>query len=39
MDREHGGTRVCGFVRELDFAPSDAAFDAAFSRASDEAEG
>jgi sugar phosphate isomerase/epimerase len=30
MDREHGAAEACAFVRELDFPPSDAAFDAAF---------
>ncbi len=30
MDREHGAEEACGFVRQLNFAPSDAAFDAAF---------
>lgn len=30
MDREHGAAEACSFVRELDFPPSDAAFDAAF---------
>ena len=31
MDREHGAREACAFTRELDFAPSDRAFDAAFS--------
>ncbi|MEE2657914.1 MAG: sugar phosphate isomerase/epimerase family protein [Candidatus Latescibacterota bacterium] len=31
MDREHGATEACGFVKEVDFEPSEAAFDAAFS--------
>ena len=32
MDRVHGATESCAFVRRLDFAPSKAAFDAAFSK-------
>jgi sugar phosphate isomerase/epimerase len=32
MDRIHGATESCAFVRKLDFAPNQAAFDAAFSR-------
>ncbi|MEI6278502.1 MAG: sugar phosphate isomerase/epimerase [Verrucomicrobiae bacterium] len=32
MDRVHGATESCAFVRKLDFAPNQAAFDAAFSR-------
>jgi sugar phosphate isomerase/epimerase len=32
MDREHGATEACAFVRRLDFAPSAVAFDAAFER-------
>jgi sugar phosphate isomerase/epimerase len=31
MDREHGATESCAFVRALDFPTSDVAFDAAFS--------
>ena len=31
MDREHGATEACAFVRRLDFAPSAIAFDAAFA--------
>ncbi|MEZ6197437.1 MAG: sugar phosphate isomerase/epimerase [Planctomycetota bacterium] len=31
MDREHGATEAADFVRDLDFPPSDRAFDAAFS--------
>ena len=31
MDREHGAAEACEFVRSIDFAPSDTAFDAAFS--------
>ena len=31
MDREHGATESCAFVRRLDFAPSAVAFDAAFA--------
>jgi sugar phosphate isomerase/epimerase len=30
MDREHGATEACEYVRNVDFAPSDVAFDAAF---------
>lgn len=32
MDREFGATEACAFVRRLDFAPSQVAFDAAFER-------
>jgi sugar phosphate isomerase/epimerase len=32
MDRVHGATESCAFVRKLDFAPNRAAFDAAFSK-------
>ena len=32
MDREAGAREACEFVRRLDFAPSGAAFDAAFQR-------
>ena len=32
MDREHGATEACEFVKRLDFAPSAVAFDAAFQR-------
>ena len=32
MDREHGAKESCEFVRRLDFAPSDIAFDAQFDR-------
>lgn len=31
MDREHGATESCAFTKNLDFAPSDIAFDAAFA--------
>jgi sugar phosphate isomerase/epimerase len=31
MDREHGATEAADFVRDVDFEPSDTAFDAAFS--------
>ena len=31
MDREAGAKEACQFVQNLDFAPSSAAFDAAFS--------
>ena len=30
MNREHGAREACEFVREIDFAPSNVAFDAAF---------
>ncbi len=30
MDREHGAREACDFVRNVDFAPSNLAFDAAF---------
>ena len=30
MDREHGAAEACAFVKEVDFKPSDLAFDAAF---------
>ncbi|MBN1844300.1 MAG: sugar phosphate isomerase/epimerase [Sedimentisphaerales bacterium] len=30
MDREHGAREACEFVRKVDFAPSQVAFDAAF---------
>jgi sugar phosphate isomerase/epimerase len=33
MDREAGAKEACQFVQNLDFAPSSAAFDAAFSEA------
>jgi sugar phosphate isomerase/epimerase len=32
MDRIHGGTEAAEFVRSIDFAPSNVAFDAAFDR-------
>jgi len=32
MDREHGATEACEFVKELDFAPSAQAFDDAFQK-------
>ncbi|MBX3425666.1 MAG: sugar phosphate isomerase/epimerase [Pirellulales bacterium] len=31
MDRRHGAAEACEFVRNLDFAPSNVAFDAAFA--------
>jgi sugar phosphate isomerase/epimerase len=31
MERQHGAREACEFVRKLDFAPSNVAFDAAFS--------
>ena len=30
MDREHGATEACDFVKKIDFPPSDIDFDAAF---------
>jgi hypothetical protein len=30
MDREHGATEAAEFVRQVDFARSDIAFDAQF---------
>ncbi|MBI4027474.1 MAG: sugar phosphate isomerase/epimerase [Verrucomicrobia bacterium] len=32
MDREHGATEACKFIRDLDFHPSARAFDAAFDK-------
>jgi len=32
MDRVHGATEACEFVRKLDFTPNAAAFDAAFAK-------
>ena len=32
MDREHGAREACDFVRNVDFAPSKVAFDAAFEK-------
>jgi len=32
MDREHGAREACEFVRNVDFAPSQLAFDAAFDK-------
>jgi sugar phosphate isomerase/epimerase len=32
MDREHGAKESAAFVRKIDFAPSNVAFDAAFER-------
>jgi sugar phosphate isomerase/epimerase len=32
MDREHGAREACEFVTQLDFTPSNVAFDAAFER-------
>ena len=31
MDREHGATEACNFVKQVDFKPSEVAFDAAFA--------
>jgi sugar phosphate isomerase/epimerase len=35
MDRVHGATESCAFVKMLDFAPSHVAFDAAFGKRAD----
>jgi sugar phosphate isomerase/epimerase len=32
MDREHGAAEACDFVRSVDFAPSNIAFDSAFEK-------
>jgi hypothetical protein len=32
MDREHGATESAAYVRRLDFARAEGAFDAAFER-------
>jgi len=32
MNREHGAREACEFVREIDFAPSQVAFDSAFDK-------
>ena len=32
MDREFGATEACEFVRQIDFSPSNVAFDAAFEK-------
>ncbi len=32
MDREHGAREACEFVKKVDFAPSNVAFDAAFEK-------
>jgi sugar phosphate isomerase/epimerase len=32
MNREHGAREACDFVKDIDFAPSDVAFDAAFDK-------
>ena len=32
MDREHGAEEACQFVRQVDFAPSNVQFDAAFDK-------
>jgi sugar phosphate isomerase/epimerase len=31
MNREHGATEACAFVKKVDFKPSEVAFDAAFA--------
>lgn len=35
MDREHGGREAAAFVKQLDFAPSNVAFDAAMAEQGD----
>lgn len=32
MEREHGAQEACDFVKDVDFAPSNVAFDAAFDK-------
>ncbi|MBV11541.1 MAG: AP endonuclease, partial [Rubinisphaera sp.] len=32
MDRDHGAREACQFVKNVDFAPSSVAFDAAFEK-------
>ena len=32
MDREHGATESCAYVKNVDFKPSNVAFDAAFAK-------
>jgi sugar phosphate isomerase/epimerase len=32
MDREHGATESCAFVKRLQFKPAAGAFDAAFEK-------
>jgi sugar phosphate isomerase/epimerase len=32
MDREHGASEACEFVKQMDFTPSQLAFDAAFEK-------
>jgi hypothetical protein len=32
MDREHGASEACAYVKSVDFAPSNIAFDAAFEK-------
>jgi hypothetical protein len=32
MDREHGATEAAAFVRQVDFPPSNIAFDGQFDR-------
>jgi sugar phosphate isomerase/epimerase len=32
MDREHGATEACAYIKKADFAPSDIAFDAQFDK-------
>ncbi len=36
MDREHGAWESCAYVRDVDFAPSELAFDAAFASEDDD---
>ena len=32
MDREHGAEEACSFVKDIDFAPSETAFDSVFAK-------
>jgi hypothetical protein len=32
MDRENGAIEACQYVKAIDFAPSDIAFDSAFDK-------
>jgi sugar phosphate isomerase/epimerase len=32
MNREHGAEEACRYIKNVDFRPSEAAFDAAFAR-------
>ena len=39
MDREHGATEAAAFVKRVNFAPSNVAFDAAFEKKKQEVTG